>query len=58
MKSSLLTMVTGVLSVSSIEVIEKATQINPDVISESTSVIIQIIIGIVTLWKMFTKKKS
>jgi hypothetical protein len=60
MKDNLLTILTGSIGVAGVEVAEKVatTMPTPEEVSSIGQLIIQIFIGIVTVWKLIKKPKN
>lgn len=57
MSSKIGTALTGASGIVSIELVDKASSFNPDLITDSASLIVQIVLAIATLVGLFKKKK-
>ncbi len=58
MNQTISKVVTGAIGVSSTEIVEQVVSVDPSVITETGGLIIQVIIAIATIWKLFFGKKS
>ena len=60
MQNNINTILTGILGVSTVEVTEVVAQSvpTPEEVSSIGQLLIQIVIGIVTVWKLLKKKKD
>ena len=60
MQNNINTILTGILGVSTVEVTEVVAQSvpTPEEVSNIGQLLIQIVIGIVTVWKLLKKKKD
>lgn len=56
MKESITKLLMGTGGVAATEIVQQASMINPETITTTTNLIIQIVIGIVTLFGIFKKK--